>query len=103
MKWLSICLAFGLLCAPLSALPSPSPPSGSVSISQSEYDRLLAIEKAAGPALVAMEAAEKSLEQSSQTISDQSTRLKRLGWLCGALSAALVIDAVAHVIEAVKR
>jgi hypothetical protein len=53
--------------------------------------------------LVAMEAAEKSLEQSSQTISDQSMRLRRLGWLCGALSAALVIDAVAHVIEAVKR
>lgn len=89
----SIGLAFGLLCAPLSASPSPSPSSGSVTLSQSEYDQIVA----------AMESAEASLKQSNETIASQSQSLKTLWLFSGVLVGAVTLDAVAHMIEALKK
>ena len=86
-------LALGLLCAPLSALPSPSPPSGSVTLSQSEYEQIEA----------AILSAQESLKRSNEIIESQSKSLKTLWIFSGVLAVALVLDAAVHVIEAVKK
>lgn len=90
--WLAFGLAFGLLCAPLSASPLPSAPSSSVTLSPEEYAQILA----------AMESAKTSLERSNQTIKDQSTALTRLWIFSAALAAALVLEGAATVRLAFK-
>jgi hypothetical protein len=82
---LSIGLAFGLLCAPLSALPSQPPPPGSVTLSPDEYAQILA----------AMESAKTSLERSNETIKDQSTALTRLWIFSGVLALGVLVESVA--------
>jgi hypothetical protein len=89
MMWrrvLSIGLALALSCAPLSALPQPSAPSPSVTLSPDEYAQIVA----------AMESARASLERSNQIIESQSKSLTRLSILCGVLAGVLVIDAIAQ-------
>lgn len=92
MKWLSIFLAFGLLCAPLSALPSPPPSSPSVTLSPEEAAQIEA----------AILQAQEALKRSNEEIA----RLQKLSttlWIfSGALVAATVLDAVAHIIVASK-
>jgi hypothetical protein len=91
-KWLSICLAFGLLCAPLSALPSPSPPSGSVTLSQSEYDQVEA----------AILSAQESLKRSNEIIESQSKSLKTLSIFCAVLVGVVALDAISQTVFACK-
>ena len=91
-RLLSIGLAFGLLCAPLSASPQPSASSSSVTLSPDEYAQIQA----------AMESAKTSLERSNQTIADQSKALTRLWIFSGALALALVVEGVATVRLAFK-
>ena len=121
-KLLSLGLAFGLLCGPLSALPSQPPylsaPSSSatssVVLSEEEYSAILA----------AMETAKNQLAKSNETIATQSQRLTQtksnleasnlliekqskdltMLWIfCAVLGSALVLDAAADIIIAVKK
>ena len=92
MRWLSICLAFGLLCAPFLAYSEPLPPSHSVVLSQAEYDQIEA----------AIVQAQEALKKSNEEIAKQSRDLTRLSWLCGTLAGALVLEGVALIIEAAK-
>ena len=113
-KLLSLGLVFGLLCGPLSALPSQGSPSsdqsGSGTLSADEY---AAIE---GALLQAQEAlkksqetiaqqsqlltqAEQNLQASNQLIQTQSKTLTWLWIFSGALAAAVTIDAIADLVK----
>jgi hypothetical protein len=94
MKWriLSIGLAFLVLFAPLSALPSPSPSPSSVVLSQAEYDQIEA----------AILQAQEALRKSNEEIARLSRDLTLRSTLCGLLAGALVLNGVALIIEAVK-
>ena len=92
MRWLSICLAFGLLCAPCLAYSEPLPSLHSVVLSQAEYDQIEA----------AIVQAQEALKKSNEGIAKQSRDLTRLCWLSGALAGALVLEGVAFIIEAAK-
>lgn len=85
-------LAITVLFAPVSAWCSPSAPSGSVTLSQAEYDQLVA----------AMESAKESLRQSSETIKNQSQSLTRLSIFCGVLGLALAAEGIKDVIVMIK-
>ena len=91
-RCLALFLVLGMFCAQLSASPQPSPPSSSVTLSSAEYDQIQA----------AMESAKASLEQSNRIIADQSKSLKRLWIFSGALAGALIIEAVADIVHALK-
>jgi len=91
-KWLILFLAGCLLLSPLSALPSPPPSSSGVWLSDEE-----AAEQAA-----AMEEADKALQASSDKIARQEKDLKRLWLVCAVLGSALAVDAVAHLVIAIK-
>ncbi len=90
---LALCLAGFALFAPLSAWSEPLAPSPSVTLSPEEYAQIVA----------AMESARDSLKQSNEIIKSQSQNLTRLWIFCAVLGTALVIDAAAEIIEAVKR
>jgi hypothetical protein len=92
-KILSIGLACGLLLAPLSASPLPSSSSSSVTLSAEEYAAIEA----------AMMQAQEALKQSNATIAKQSKDLTTLWIFCGVLGTALILDATAELITAVKK
>jgi hypothetical protein len=87
-KWLApVLLAFGLFFAPFSAWSEPRPSSSSVSLSQAEYDKIVA----------EIQAADQALKQSSETIAKQEKDLRMLslfslglGLSLGAESGALL-------------
>lgn len=92
-KLLSIGLVFGLLCGPLSALPSQgspsSAPSGSVTLSAEEYAAIEA----------AILQAQEALQKSNDQIAMQSRTLTMLWIFSGALAAAVTIDAIADLVK----
>jgi hypothetical protein len=92
-KWLSICLALGLLFAPSLAWSEPPQSSSSVSLSQTEYDKIVA----------KIQAADQSLKTSSETIAKQEKALRTLWIFSGVLASAIVLQAAADIIQAIKR
>jgi hypothetical protein len=91
-KWLSIWLALGLLLGPCLAYSAPVSSSPSVSLSQEEYDAVVA----------KIQAADLALKTSSEKIAKQDKDLRTLWIFCGALASAVVLRAAADVINAVK-
>ena len=116
-KMLSVGLVFGLLCGPLSALPSQgspsSAPSGSVTLSADEY---AAIEAALFQAQEALRKsndtiqtqsqlltqAEQNLQASNRLIQTQSRTLTWHWIFSGALVLAVTAEAVALIVVAAK-
>jgi len=113
-KLVSVGLVFGLLCGPLSALPSQgsqsSGQSGSVTLSASEYAAIEAALFQAQEALrksnetIAQQSqlltqAEKNLQASNRLIQTQSRTLTWLWIFSGALAAAVTIDAIADLVN----
>jgi hypothetical protein len=86
-------LVLGLLCAPSLAYASPPQSSMGVTLSQSEYDEVVQ----------AMESAKESLKRSNEIIDSQSKSLTRLWILSELLGSALVLEAVAATIAAIKK
>ena len=85
-------LAGLVLLSPLSALPVPEPSSSGVWLSDEEAAEMEA----------ALIQAQEALDRSSDKIAAQEKDLKRL-WLAFALlGSALAIDAVAHLVIAIK-
>ena len=88
-KWLALCLAFGLLCAPSLAFSAPLPSSSSVTLSQSEYDQIMA----------AMEAAQAALIRSNKEIATLSRDSQMLWILSGVLASVVLVEGVALAIK----
>lgn len=91
-KWLSLLLVFGLLLGPCLAYSEPFPSSSSVSLSQSEYDQIVA----------EIQAAQIALQTSNDLIAKQSKDLKMLSLLSGALAAGLILEGAAMIIVTIK-
>jgi hypothetical protein len=91
-KLIAVFLAGCVLLSPVLALDSPQPSSSGVWLSDEEAAEMEA----------AILQAQEALDRSSQEIAKQEKDLKRLYWLCALLGAALVIDATAGIIIALK-
>jgi hypothetical protein len=91
-RFLVGCLVLGLCFAPLSALPSPPPPSGSVWLSPEEYAQVEA----------AILSAQESLKRSNEIIESQSQSLKTLSIFCAVLVGVVALDAISQTVFACK-
>ena len=85
-------LILGLLFAPCLASSEPLPSSSGVYLSDSELAKIEA----------EIKAAQEALKKSSETIAQQSKDLTTLSIFCGVLGGALVLEAVASIIVAIK-
>ena len=85
-------LAGLVLLSPLSALPLPEPSSSGGWLSDAEVAEMEA----------AIAEADKALQASSDKIARQEKDLKRLWIVCAVLGSALAVDAVAHLVIAIK-
>jgi hypothetical protein len=85
-------LAGCVLLSPLSALPLPESSSFGVWLSDEEAAEMEA----------AIVEADKALQALSDKVARQEKDLKRLWIICAALGTALAIDAVAHLVIAIK-
>ena len=112
-KVLSIGLVFALSLARLSALPPPEPVSPSVTLSAEEYAQIEAAMLHAQEALrqsnetIATQSqlltqTKSNLEASNLLIEKQSKDLTMLWIFCGVLGSALILEATADFIMAVK-
>lgn len=91
-KLIAVCIVGFVLLSPLSALPLPEPSSSGVYLSDAEVAEMEA----------AIKEAQEALDRSSLKIAQQEKDLKRLWLVCGLLGAALMVDATAHLVIAVK-
>lgn len=86
-------LALGLLSGRFLAYSAPPHSSPSVTLSQTEYDKIVAD----------IQAADLALKKSSETITKQEKDLRTLWIFCGVLGGALALQATADIIQAVKK
>jgi len=91
-KCLALCLACGLLFAPLSLSSEPSRSSSGVWLSTSEYDQ---IEKA-------MTEAADQLTKSNEEMTRLSKDYKKLSLFCVLLGGALALNGIGLVIVSLK-
>jgi hypothetical protein len=89
---LAVCLAGLVLLSPASALPVPPPSLSGVWLSDAEAAEMEA----------AIAEADKALQASSDKIARQEKDLKKLWLVCALLGGALAVDAVAHLVIAIK-
>lgn len=86
-------LVLGLLLAPSLAYASPPQSSTGVTLSQNEYDEVVA----------KIQAADKALEASSLKIAAQEKDLKQLWTFSKLLVVAAILEGVAATITAIKK